>query len=168
MAFDFPLQVHLKEIFWGGKPFNELADWKHSLVSITGGWPQKSITFLDNHDTYRKPFNDFPNDNKRLVQGYAFLLTHPGIPCIFWNHLFKRSCSYAYNNIKSLCKFRVHNNITNQSNVDILVSNHDSYVARVNDNVIVKIGDSFWNPYSIPGNWTLELFGRGWAVWKYK
>ena len=160
------MQQHLKDIFWGGKPFQQLAAWKNSFVAIMGGWPAKAVTFLDNHDTIRKPYSDFPADNKRLVQGYAFLLTHPGLPCIFWNHLFKRDNSYAYDKIIALCQFRVENNITNQSHVDVLVAQPDCYTARINDNIIVKIGDSFWSPYGIPGFWELKLSGHGWAVWK--
>ena len=166
LAFDFPLQVHLKEIFWGGRPFAELARWQDSLVSLTGGWPEKSVTFLDNHDTYRKPFSDFPADNKRLVQGYAFLLTHPGIPCIFWNHLFKRSDRHAFLKIGELCRLRVENGITNQSDVEVLVTEEDCYAALIDEHIIVKIGDQFWNPEDVPGNWRLQLSGRGWAIWR--
>jgi alpha-amylase len=29
----------------------------------------------------------FPND--RVGQGYAYILTHPGVPCVFWEHYFE-------------------------------------------------------------------------------
>ena len=169
MAFDFPLQSHLRSIFWGDKPFQELAAWKNDFVSIAGGWPGKAVTFLDNHDTIdtnRHPYNDFPADNKRLVQGYTFLLTHPGIPCIFWDHLFRRNSRYTYDKIRDLCKFRVSAGITNLSRVDILVSEANQYVAMIDNHVIVKIGDSFWSPFGLSGFWDLKLSGRGWAIWQ--
>lgn len=167
MAFDFPLQSHLRNIFWGDKPFQELAAWKDSGVSITGGWSGKSVTFLDNHDTIRYPFNDFPADDKRLVQGYVFLLTHPGIPCIFWEHIFERgNNNYAYNNIRDLGIFRAGANISNVSRVDILASDSNKYVAMVDNHVIVKIGDDSWSPFGIPGFWNLKLSGDGWAIWQ--
>jgi alpha-amylase len=156
----------LKDIFWGSKPFHELARWKDGLVSIAGGWPAKAVTFLDNHDTYRKAYNDFPTDNKRLVRAYAFLLTHPGIPCIFWNHLFERDTGYAYEKIKALGQLRVNSNITNQSKVDILAADSARYVAMVDGHTIVKIGDGSWSPYGIPGFWDLKLSGWGWAIWQ--
>jgi len=28
----------------------------------------------------------FPGD--KVCQGYAYILTHPGVPCIFWEHYF--------------------------------------------------------------------------------
>ncbi|MEM7758430.1 MAG: alpha-amylase family glycosyl hydrolase [Cyanobacteria bacterium P01_A01_bin.40] len=166
MAFDFPLQSHLRNIFWGDKPFQELAAWKNSQVSITGGWSGKSVTFLDNHDTIRKAYGDFPADDKRLVQGYVFLLTHPGIPCIFWQHMFGRGSNYAYDSIKDLGNFRVNANITNVSGVDILASDSNKYVAMIDNHVIIKIGDDSWSPFGIPGFWNLKLSGDGWAIWQ--
>jgi hypothetical protein len=29
----------------------------------------------------------FPSD--RVGQGYAYILTHPGVPCVFWEHYFE-------------------------------------------------------------------------------
>jgi alpha-amylase len=164
-AFDFPLQIHLKEIFWGGKPFHQLGLWKYSNVSITGGWPAKSVTFLENHDTARKGYEDFPRDEKRLIQGHVFLLTHPGIPCIFWSHYFDVNIK-VHDSIKTLCQFRLKNNITNISDVEVIQSTISSYVAKIDNRILVKIGDDFWSPYGINGYWNLELSGDGWAIWK--
>jgi hypothetical protein len=47
----------------------------------------------------------------------------------------------------------------------VLQAGHDCYAARIDDTTIVKIGDSFWNPSSIPGRWSLKLAGEGWAIW---
>ena len=164
MAFDFPLQTHLRRIFWGDKPFDQLGLWKYSHVSLTGGWPAKAVTFLDNHDTIRHPFGDFPRDHKRLLQGYAFLLTHPGIPCVYWEHIYAVG-SRAYQGIMALCRFRGDQGITNQSHVQVLHAQHYCYVAKIDGKTIVKIGESFWNPYGIPGHWSLTLSGEGWAIW---
>jgi len=164
MAFDFPLQSHLRNIFWGDKSFDQLGLWKYSNVSIAGGWPAKSVTFLDNHDTKRQAYADFPLDHKRLLQGYAFLLTHPGIPCLYWEHLYAVG-SRAHNGIMALSRLRSEQKITNHSHVHVLQAGHDCYAARIDDTTIVKIGDSFWNPSSFPGSWSLKLAGEGWAIW---
>jgi glycosidase len=164
MAFDFPLQTHLRNIFWGDKPFDQLGLWKYSGVSITGGWSAKSVTFLENHDTIRQAYSDFPRDHKRLLQGYAFLLTHPGIPCIYWEHMYSVG-SRAHNGIIALGRFRSEQKITNQSHVHVLKALSDCYVAKIDNTTIVKIGDSFWNPSGYPGSWRLKLSGDGWAIW---
>jgi alpha-amylase len=30
----------------------------------------------------------FPDSVPKLLAAHAFILTHPGIPCVFWLHLF--------------------------------------------------------------------------------
>ena len=50
-------------------------------IVIVGWWPQKAVTFLDNHDTGSTQRHwSFPDEN--LAMGYAYILTHPGVPCI--------------------------------------------------------------------------------------
>ena len=31
----------------------------------------------------------WPFPHKKVGQGYAYILTHPGMPCIFWDHFFE-------------------------------------------------------------------------------
>lgn len=53
-------------------------------------WPSASITFVENHDTGSSQRHwPFPDD--RLAVGYAYILTHPGVPCVFWEHYFSSS-----------------------------------------------------------------------------
>jgi hypothetical protein len=61
-----------------------------------------SVTFIENHDT--EPVRDggnkrFPDD--KVMQGYVYILTHPGIPCVFWRHFFDQGEGHGqggYNN----------------------------------------------------------------------
>ena len=54
------------------------------------------MTFVDNHDTeYRREKEHQANyDSTRHFPGttvdmaYAYMLTHPGMPCVFWSHYF--------------------------------------------------------------------------------
>jgi hypothetical protein len=47
-----------------------------------------SQTFIDNHDTGSTQAHwPFPHD--KVSQGYAYILTHPGMPCIFYDHFFE-------------------------------------------------------------------------------
>lgn len=45
------------------------------------------MTFVDNHDTGSTQ-NHWPFVQDRVGAGYAYILTHPGIPCVFWDHIF--------------------------------------------------------------------------------
>jgi len=48
---------------------------------VIGWWPAKAVTFVDNHDTgSTQAMWPFPAD--KVMQGYAYILTHPGNPCI--------------------------------------------------------------------------------------
>lgn len=50
-------------------------------------WPAASITFVENHDTGSSQ-RHWPFPEERLAVGYAYILTHPGLPCVFWEHYF--------------------------------------------------------------------------------
>lgn len=45
------------------------------------------MTFIANHDTDSTQ-NHWPFPKDHVGAGYAYILTHPGLPCIFWDHLF--------------------------------------------------------------------------------
>jgi alpha-amylase len=48
---------------------------------LIGWWPAKAVTFVDNHDTgSTQHMWPFPAD--KVMQGYAYILTHPGNPSI--------------------------------------------------------------------------------------
>jgi glycosidase len=163
MAFDFPLQNHLRDVFWGTRPFHELGLWKYASTSIAGGWPEKAVTFVTNHDLAREAFRgDFPTDEKRLIQGHVFLLTHPGLPSVFFSDFLERgkACKDA---IRDLCLLRHELRITRTSSAQVVRSGPACYAALIDGHVIVKIGDEFWKPGG-PA-WKLRMAGQGWAVW---
>ena len=48
---------------------------------FNGWWPAKAVTFIDNHDTgSTQHMWPFPTD--KVMQGYAYILTHPDTPMI--------------------------------------------------------------------------------------
>jgi alpha-amylase len=56
-----------------------------------GWWPAMSVTFIDNHDTGPSPDggqNHWPFPGAKVEQGYAYILTHPGTPTVYWPHYF--------------------------------------------------------------------------------
>lgn len=55
-------------------------------VQVLGWWPSRAVSFLENHDTGSSQ-NHWPFPAQHLQQGYVYLLTHPGTPCIFYDHL---------------------------------------------------------------------------------
>lgn len=75
-AFDFPLRYKLK---------NLCDSYGFSLRSLAEGGtlmkdrPFEAVTFVENHDIVR----DDPIINNKML-AYAFILTHEGYPCVFW------------------------------------------------------------------------------------
>ncbi len=61
-------------------------------------WKNKTVTFLENHDTgYRTNEDGTPQlhhtldsffNDWQVEQSYAYILTHPGVPCVYWKHFF--------------------------------------------------------------------------------
>jgi hypothetical protein len=68
-------------------------------------WPGKAVTFIDNHDTGSTQQHwPFPGD--RVGAGYAYIMTHPGMPCVFWDHYFEWG-SELRNTIRTLASVSV-------------------------------------------------------------
>ncbi|KAI4982149.1 hypothetical protein ZWY2020_022641 [Hordeum vulgare] len=66
---------------------------------MIGWWPAKAVTFVDNHDTgSTQHMWPFPSD--RVMQGYAYILTHPGTPCIL-NENWATMTSNSYGSIRN-------------------------------------------------------------------
>jgi hypothetical protein len=79
MAFDFTtkglLQAAVQGELW------RLRDNSGKAAGLIGWTPEKAVTFIDNHDTgSTQKMWPFPSD--KVMQGYAYILTHPGVPCI--------------------------------------------------------------------------------------
>jgi len=75
-AFDFPLRWRLHDMC--DKYGFSLRTLTHRGVLL---WdrPEQAVTFVENHDVIR----DEPIINDKML-AYAFILTHEGYPCVFW------------------------------------------------------------------------------------
>ncbi len=170
-VFDFPTRYLLYEAC--------LQDDYHKLRSMNGNrivpggmlglWPSRSVTFLDNHDTEsRRDYehgchNDgtrhFPG--KTVETGYAYLLTHPGVPSIFWCHYFDWG-SQTRQCIDRLMKIRRATGIHSRSGVEIREARKGLYAAILDGRVAVKLGSRDWSP---GWGWDFAAYGEKFAVW---
>ncbi|RLM61528.1 alpha-amylase isozyme 3B-like [Panicum miliaceum] len=78
-AFDFTtkgvLQAAVQGELW------RMRDGDGKAPGMIGWLPERAVTFVDNHDTGSTQ-NSWPFPRDKVMQGYAYILTHPGIPCI--------------------------------------------------------------------------------------
>ena len=102
-AFDFPLRWRLRDCCDSyGFSFRALAE---SGVLVWGR-PEQAVTFVENHDVVR----DTPIINDKLL-AYAFILTHEGYPCVFWQDYFNWNLAQpdTQNGIDALIKVHEQN-----------------------------------------------------------
>lgn len=129
---------------------------------VMGWWPSRAVTFLENHDTGSTQGHwRFPHHG--LQQGYAYLLTHPGTPCVFYDHLHDKGLE---NVVQRLITFRRRNGINCRSLLSIIKAERDLYVAMIDDNALMKMGPGDYKPDL--SMWERVDHGPLWAVYERK
>jgi alpha-amylase len=78
-SFDFTTKGVLQSAAEG--QLWRLKDPHGKAPGMIGLRPEKAVTFVENHDTGSTQ-NLWPFPADKVMQGYAYILTHPGIPCI--------------------------------------------------------------------------------------
>jgi hypothetical protein len=78
---DFPLNTAIRSVFGSNANFSDI----DSVITQEGTnftWKEDLVTFIDNHDMAR--FLSVNNNNNRLHEAMAFVLTARGIPCLYY------------------------------------------------------------------------------------
>jgi len=78
---DFPLNTAIRSVFASNANFSEI-DSVLTQEASNFTWKEDLVTFIDNHDMAR--FLSVNNNNNRLHEAMAFVLTSRGIPCIYY------------------------------------------------------------------------------------
>ncbi|GHV36391.1 hypothetical protein FACS1894178_7550 [Bacteroidia bacterium] len=119
---------------------------------------QYAVTFVDNHDTHP------PHENPQQYTGdipkaYAYLLSNPGVPCVFWTH---------WNSNKTVIKQQIaaRKSVGLNSNSDVTVTNtsgyYESHTIGTSGELICRIGS--WSA-GVPDGYTTACSGSGWAYY---
>lgn len=145
-------------------------------------WKNKAVTFLENHDTgYRTNEDGTPQqhhesdtfaNNWEVEQGYAHILSHPGVPTVYWKHYFDWGASLrdkigALINARKVAGVHAGSPVHLQNNAQ----QRGVYAARVvgrSGDLYVRIGgsDLEWEPFHSGYEGYREYAaGAGWKVW---
>ncbi len=173
-TFDFTLYYNYLS------PALKNSNW--SLLTASSGlagsvdYNSNAVTLVDNHDTFTDATNAILGDN--IMKGYAYILTHKGIPCVFMPHYYggtytKSGTTRTYTNNKTkideLMAVRKKAGIDSWSTVTV-DQNSSFYAAyiykRYGDTapaVAVKIGSGTWSPTGT--GWIMNTYGTDYAVW---
>jgi alpha-amylase len=129
-AFDFPLRDLLKNLCdTYGFSLKNLAPATIAAPANAGGPantvlsydPALAVTFVENHDIVRS--NPIVNDK---MLAYAYILTHEGYPCVFWQDYYNWDLAQS----------------GNESGIDALVKAHESNAAGPTD--VLHIDDNLY------------------------
>lgn len=118
-AFDFALFYNLEQAIDGNNM--KILGERNSLSKSS---PAKAVTFVNNHDTEKETNqgNRIGTPENRML-AYAYILTHPGYPCIFYSD---------YESIldkKKLERLIQINRSLAIGSLSVLFTDNDSYVA---------------------------------------
>lgn len=143
-----------------------LIDPQGKPPGVMGWWPSRAVTFLENHDTGSTQGHwPFPRD--KLMQGYAYILTHPGTPVIFYDHFYDFGLRDP---IAELIAVRGRTGVHCRSAVKIHHATNQGYVAQIGENLVIKLGYLDWNPSkqnNLEGNWQRCLDkGADYQIWE--
>lgn len=72
----------------------------------------------------------WPFPESHIGLGYAYILTHPGVPCVAWEHMWDARYTFI---IKQLMAMRKRQDIHAGSKLEILCADRRMYVARIDN-----------------------------------
>jgi alpha-amylase len=165
-AFDFTTKGILNDALANGNYWRlKAADGKPQ--GALGWWPAMAVTFVDNHDTGPAEAcgsgqNLWAVPCGAVMEGYAYILSHPGIPTVFYPHVYNWGLRTP---IAALIAARKAAGVTSTSAVAIQQASQGLYAAIVTGTahqLAMKIGPNSWSPGT---GWTLQTSGSNYAVW---
>jgi glycosidase len=171
---DFPLNNALRDVFAGDKPMSEI-DSTINAESTNFTFPNDLVTFFDSHDESR--LLSVKNNQNRLHEAMAFILTGRGIPIILYGdeqYLFNNTnngndpydrvwmssfstATTAYKLIKKLATLRQANDAVAYGTWKQRWLNDDVYIYErqfFNDVVLVAINKGDTATYPVLGLFT--------------
>lgn len=166
-AFDFTTKGLLNDALANGN-YWRLRDASGKPQGALGWWPAMAVTFVDNHDT--GPSESCGNGQNHwavpcsaVMQGYAYVLSHPGIPTVYYPHIYNWNLKTP---IAALMTARRAAGVTSTSAVAIQQATQGLYAAIVTGGtrqLAMKIGPNSWSPAG--AGWVLQTSGNDYAVW---
>jgi len=173
-TFDFSQYYSMIEGFGGNYSKFGSGSTMAGLVGVYG-YSDYAVTFVDNHDTF---VHSSTPQGDNIMKGYAYILTHPGIPCVFIPHYYggiykKDNVTRTYlsykDKIDPIMAVRKANGIDAWSSIKVATTSgvYAAYIKKryedASASVAVKVGPNSWSPAGT--GWILAASGTDYAVW---
>ncbi len=164
MAFDFGTKYDALN--------NGICSFDYSKCKGAGmlgaGLKKHAVTFVDNHDTFQRNSSEFggqgnsmlSNLKDRLLQANAFILSMPGIPCVFYPHW----VTYK-SELKKMIEARHYVGVHSQSEVKDEYAEEGGYQATIVGSkgyLILQLGNKVGGSFD---GFTKYASGNGYAMW---
>jgi len=179
-AFDFVTKGVLQAALASGELWR-LKDARGKPPGMGGWWPRRASLFVESHDTGSSQ-RHWPCPPRCLQAAYAYVLTHPGVPCLFSEHVLdarvhagpavpEAEAEALRAAIGALLAARRGCGVGADSAVEIRAAEQGLYVADVKGSratARVKLGDRMDMGDLLPveaEGWRLVVSGQGFAVW---
>ncbi|MBQ6978730.1 MAG: chitobiase/beta-hexosaminidase C-terminal domain-containing protein [Paludibacteraceae bacterium] len=153
--------------------FDGIASFDYSRCQGSGllgrGYSKYAITFVDSHDWFlRDNGQEFGGDGNsmkpelkdRLMQANAFLLSMPGVPCVFYPHWAKYK-----EDLKPMINARHLAGVHSESAVSEEEAEQGGYKAKIqgkNGTLILCLGNKAGATYA---GYQKVAYGNGYAIW---
>lgn len=95
--------------------------------------------------------------------GYAYILTHPGIPCVFWDHV----CDWGEDTrlrIQALIKLRERAKLQVDARVNILCADAELYIAEIGEPPALRVALGPRHS-EVTSEWRQGASGNEYRVW---
>jgi alpha-amylase len=160
-VFDFPGKLNVLNRSLAEKHYNQMAfddgQYKRPTELMKRGYSRYLVSFVDNHDTYRES-TKFTGD---VPQAYAFILSAPGVPCVFWTHWRENK-----NVINEMIAARKSMGIHSESETRVThaedLKYYECITTGANGSLICRIGT--WTA-AAPAGYETACSGNGWAFY---
>ena len=169
-AFDFQFRYTVRNAMNNGNysRLNQQNDGNWPLVSSNyeqGRYRRYAVTFVENHDTERRPTAQQDPLTKDTLAANAYLLAMPGTPCVFYKHWLAYPAE-----IKAMAAARKEagvNNESSYSNFRSTTAYYANIVKTDNENrLLVVVGNVSANEANVNAQqWTKVLEGYHYAYY---
>ena len=134
---------------------------------LGAGHSKYAVTFVDSHDTYQRDNNEFGGKGNsmtsalkaRLLQCNAFMLSMPGVPCVFYPH-WKEYKSEIAPMVLARKAVGVHSESSVSDEAD--ASGYRAAVSGKNGTLVLELGNRVSTTKS---GYTKAAHGTGYAMW---
>lgn len=170
LAFDFQTKYQAISDYGGkaGMCTGNYSGCKGSGL-LGAGHSKYAVTYVDSHDTFQRDDNEFGGKGNsmktvamrnRVKQANAFILSMPGVPCVFYPHW-----SYFKKDIKDMINARHLAGVHSESAVSEETAEAGGYTCKVqgkNGYLVLQLGNKVTNSYS---GYIKKASGNGYAMW---